>query len=200
MIQEFNQVVAESTCKKRITVCEIYDKDYNLLSRESNRCDPEKGICSRVGVIQKKQNYEIHSQCNWTHAEIRAINSLPSESKPYVSILYGHEFYCDTCEDALKAAGVEKLQINHMQNPNHSPELKALIKFLSDNCWSSKWDKPDEWQYERSYADMIYDEAWINGDMVHVVYNDINWGYTSYDKHEFTFDQFKVWCKETYNI
>jgi hypothetical protein len=47
---------------------------------------------------------------------------------------------------------------------------------------------------------MIYDKAWINGDMVHVVYNDINWGYTSYDKHEFTFDQFKVWCKETYNI
>jgi deoxycytidylate deaminase len=199
MIKEFDAVVAESTCQKRITICEIYDKDYNLLSRESNRCEPDNGICARLGVIQNKENYDVHSQCNWIHAEIRAVYSLPSESKPYLSILYGHDFYCDACEKTLKEAGVQKLEVNHLENPNHSPELKDLIKFLSDNGWRSKCSKPDEWQYERSYADMIYDEMWVDGDKVNVTYNDIQWGYTKYDHHEFTYQEFKDWCKSAYD-
>ena len=199
MIKEFDEIVAESTCQKRITICEIYDQYYNLLSRESNRCEPDNGICARIGTIQNKENYDVHSQCNWTHAEIRAINALPIGTDPEYAVLYGHDFYCDACEKALKKVGVTRLDINHMVNPNHSPELKDMIKFLSDHGWNSKWGKPDEWKYERSYADMIYDEIWINGDKIHVTYNDINWGYTNYDHHEFTFEQFKDWCMSTYD-
>ena len=83
----------------------------NLLSRESNRCSPDNNICSRLNIVQGKENYDINSTCNWVHAEINTINNLPADSKPYKSILYGHDFYCDACENALKEAGVEVLEI-----------------------------------------------------------------------------------------
>lgn len=200
MINTFEQAVAQSTCQKRITICEIYDIEYNLLSRESNRCEPDNGVCSRFDVKQNKDNYDTESNCNWTHAEIRAIQSLPSNSKPYLSILYGHNFYCDACEQALKDAGVQIFEINHLENPNHSPELKDLLRFFSDNGWSPRWGRANEWRYERSYADMIYDELWIDGDKVRVTYTDVQWGYTNYENHEFTYEEFKEWHKCTYGF
>lgn len=111
MLKSFSEVQAESTCQKRITVVEIFDKNFNLLSRESNRCSPTGGTCHRLGVVNGKADYPVDCHCNWTHAEIMAINALPKGSKPYRSILYGHDFYCDACEAALKKAGVEILDI-----------------------------------------------------------------------------------------
>lgn len=115
MPKTFEEVKQESTCQKRITICEIYDKDNNLLSRESNRCEPTNGVCARVGVVQTKDNYDRNSFCNWTHAEIRAISSLPVQSQPYLSVLYGHDFYCDSCEEALKKAGVIELTVSQQK-------------------------------------------------------------------------------------
>lgn len=110
-VRSFEEVVAESTCQKRVTVCEIFDADGNLLSRESNRCNPKDHICQRLGVTQNKQNYDTESTCNWTHAEINAITKLPKDSKPYRAIIYGHSFYCDPCENALRSIGCKILEI-----------------------------------------------------------------------------------------
>ena len=97
---------SESTCQKRQTICDIYDEQGVLLSRESNRCNPTGGTCHRIGVVQQKDT----SSCNWVHAEINAIYKLPNKSKPYRALLYGHSFYCDACETALKKAGVVVLE------------------------------------------------------------------------------------------
>jgi deoxycytidylate deaminase len=110
-IKSFQQAHAESTCQKRVTVVELYDAAGNLLARESNRCAPEGGTCHRLGVVQGKENYDVHSHCNWTHAEINALAALPKGARPYTAKLYGHSFYCDACEAALRAAGVQKLLI-----------------------------------------------------------------------------------------
>lgn len=101
------EAVTRSTCQKRITVCVIYDRDGDVLSVESNRCDPEGGRCHRMGLIQTKGDYDTTSQCNWTHAEMMALKSLPEGSKPYCAVIYGHTFLCDPCEQSLKEAGVE---------------------------------------------------------------------------------------------
>lgn len=104
----------KSTCQKRITVCEIYDKNDILLSCESNRCDPEGGTCHRLGLVQNKNNYDVSSHCNWTHAEIMAIQALPSGSQPHKVIVYGHTFLCDNCERELKGVGVEKFETKEL--------------------------------------------------------------------------------------
>ena len=110
-MRTLEEVKAESTCQKRVTICEIFDKEGNLLSRESNRCSPDGGICHRLEVNQGKDNYDVNSQCNWHHAEQRAVSLLPIGSNAYRSVLYGHSFYCDACESALRGSGVEILDI-----------------------------------------------------------------------------------------
>jgi deoxycytidylate deaminase len=110
-MKTFLEVKLESTCQKRVTVVEIFDKEGKLLSRESNRCDPNNGECSRIGVVQNKDNYDVHSTCNWTHAEIMAIQALPEGSKPYMAVLYGHSFYCTPCEQALRDVGVVEFKV-----------------------------------------------------------------------------------------
>lgn len=105
-IKSFNTVISESTCQKRITVCEIYDENNKLLSRESNRCNPDGGVCHRLFLVQDKGAYDKESRCNWTHAEINAINNLPQNSNPYKAVLYGHDFFCDSCEKELRKIGI----------------------------------------------------------------------------------------------
>jgi deoxycytidylate deaminase len=109
MIKPMDRVMSESTCLKRITVCEIYDKAGNLLSRESNRCD-HGGECKRMGVTNTKSNYPADG-CNWTHAEVKSIAAVPKGSNPYKAVLYGHSFYCEPCETALKSVGIKILEI-----------------------------------------------------------------------------------------
>ncbi len=103
--------MAESTCQKRQTVCEIYDLDWNILSRESNRCSPD-GTCHRLGLVQVKAGYDVVSLCNWTHAEMMAINALPERVRPYRAVLHGHNFFCDACEQALRSVGVRVLYVS----------------------------------------------------------------------------------------
>lgn len=110
-MKSFDTVKNESTCLKRQVVCELYDIDDNLLSRESNRCNPPDGICSRIGLKQPKNNYDVESTCNWTHAEIMALKALKSDAKPYRAMLTGHDFFCNECEKALIKAGVVEFQI-----------------------------------------------------------------------------------------
>ena len=105
-MKTFEEVTKESTCQKRITICEIINEEGFLLARESNRCDPEGGTCHRIGLVQTKENYDLNSHCNWTHAEIMTIRALPEGSKPYQAIIYGHQFFCDNCENELRKVGV----------------------------------------------------------------------------------------------
>ncbi len=110
-MKSIQDVIKESTCQKRVTVCELYNYTWGLLSRESNRCNPEGGTCHRIGVVQTKTNYDKESSCNWTHAEIMALNALPKNQTPYRAIIYGHSFVCENCEKALRKAGVKQIKI-----------------------------------------------------------------------------------------
>lgn len=111
MIPSFEEAKAASTCQKRVTVCDIYNKEGVLIGRGSNRCNPDGGTCHRLNLVQGKENYDVHSHCNWTHAEIMAIQSLTGDERPYRAVLWGHHFYCDACEEALKNVGVEVFEI-----------------------------------------------------------------------------------------
>lgn len=110
------RAVEQSTCHKRITVAAIYDDKRNVLSVQSNRCDPPDGICQRLGVVNTKENYPVES-CNWTHAERRAIEALPewmlkSEYyKPHRLDLYGHDFLCNDCENLARSIGITEFNI-----------------------------------------------------------------------------------------
>src|SRR4051812_42473278 len=84
------QAATESTCLKRVTVCEILDANRNVLACESNRCSPPDGKCCRMGLVSVKDGYPEYSSCRWTHAEEMSINSLPPESQPVVAVVYGH--------------------------------------------------------------------------------------------------------------
>ena len=108
-MKEFKQAALEGTCQKRLTITEIYTKEGELLSRESNRCSPTGGVCHRLDVKQDKSNYDTETDCNWRHSEIKAIEALPKKCSPYYAICYGHSFICDNCEQHLRAVGVQIL-------------------------------------------------------------------------------------------
>lgn len=130
-MKTLQEVKSESTCQKRVTVCEIFDKDGKLLSRESNRCNPDGGMCHRLGIVQDKNNYDTDSHCNWTHAEINAIANLPIGASPFKAVLHGHSFYCDACESALKSVGVIEL-IKPDTDQQSEQLMEAFLELLSD--------------------------------------------------------------------
>lgn len=72
-----------------------------------------------------------------------------------------------------------------------------LIEYLNNNLWDNKGG--DNWRYERSYSDCIYDNLTIYDDKVSLVYNDIGWGYTNYENYEFTYEEFKNWWDSNMN-
>lgn len=112
---------SQSTCQKRLVICEIYDINGQLIARESNRCKPGDEGCHRLKKSQDKENYSEESDCGWIHAEINAIESAKKNAKdaiPYRAILYGHNFICFACEKALNEFGVYKFNII----PEHYPE------------------------------------------------------------------------------
>lgn len=126
VFKTFSAIAAESTCQKRVTVCDLYavipgyEDSYRqpriLVSRESNRCEPPAGKCSRLGVCNSKADYP-ESSCNWTHAEIRALAANKSGLVADTAVVYGHDFVCEPCEKALKAAGVKYIRVE-----KHGPE------------------------------------------------------------------------------
>lgn len=121
------ETASESTCLKRVVVCDIYDVDGKLLSRESNRCTPPDGKCCRMAIVSQKEGYPEHSTCNWTHAEEMAISALPSGSVPHAANLYGHDFPCPPCEQKLMAVGVKVIttQPHPMTGPREATNAKA---------------------------------------------------------------------------
>lgn len=104
-------VAEESTCQKRPVVCILLSKEGKVVSSGANRCKPEGGVCHRLGITQDKANYDVNSTCNWSHSEIQAIANLPASYKPYKAVLKRHDFYCQPCEDKLKAVGVEVFEV-----------------------------------------------------------------------------------------
>lgn len=125
-MKSFQEALEESTCHKRAIICEIFDINGKLLSRESNRCNPEGGKCHRLGISQNKDNYDTTSHCNWTHAEIMAIMNLPSDSVPYKAVIHGHDFACEKCEIELKKAGVGVIQI--FKPEDYKTKYEKVIK------------------------------------------------------------------------
>jgi deoxycytidylate deaminase len=114
MVDGMNSVstaAAESTCRKRVTVCAIYDAAGNTLACESNRCEPPNGQCTRMVVVNGKEGYPSTSTCNWSHAEQRAAKAVPEGAQATTAVLYGHDFLCGDCEAALKAIGVTTIHI-----------------------------------------------------------------------------------------
>lgn len=122
-VRDFRVVAGESTCLKRVTVCQLlerhapdnsYDRDWWLIvASESNRCEPPGGVCSRLGKRDGQSDYPSESPCNWTHAEIRALAAIPTGTNPTRAIIYGHDFPCPDCERALRAAGITDIEIGH---------------------------------------------------------------------------------------
>lgn len=100
-----------STCHKRATVCVLLDEDNEVVSVAANTCDPAEGVCQRLGVHQTQQEYDVESTCNWEHAEARALDQLPEEVQPTTAVVLGHDFVCPTCDEKLKARGVESIAV-----------------------------------------------------------------------------------------
>jgi hypothetical protein len=40
-----------------------------------------------------------------------ALSALQPGDKPHYAVVYGHSFICDNCEKALKAAGVQHMEV-----------------------------------------------------------------------------------------
>lgn len=83
-------------------------------------------------------------------------------------------------------------------------ETEEFIKFLYTEGWDKKWVENEErdkefedFEYERSYGDCIYDTLtiWKDEKKVNVSYNDIGWGYTNYENYSFTYEEFINWWK-----
>lgn len=108
---EIRAAAGESTCLKRVTVCVLLDDAQTVIACESNRCDPPNGICQRLARKDQQETYPVTSSCNWTHAEIRAIRSAPWDAVPSVARIYGHEWPCPTCEEALRNNGIERIEV-----------------------------------------------------------------------------------------
>jgi deoxycytidylate deaminase len=111
-IKTIESAAAESTCQKRVVVCELYDAEGSLLARESNRCSPPNGQCCRIGLVSQKETYAEQSGCNWTHAEEMALNAMPPGSQPKMAIIHGHSFPCPSCEFKLRNAGITDVGVN----------------------------------------------------------------------------------------
>lgn len=114
-VRDFREVAGESTCQKRVTVCtllEPLEHGWLLVACESNRCEPDGGTCHRLGTKDAQATYPADSQCNWTHAEIRAIAAIPPDTKPTRAVIFGHDFPCPSCEAALRAAGIERIEVD----------------------------------------------------------------------------------------
>ena len=111
LIELIEAVSKESTCQKRPVVCILLSHEGKVVSSGANRCEPEGGVCHRLGVMQNKANYDTNSSCNWTHAEIQAIANIPEGYKANKAVLKGHDFFCQPCEDKLREIGVEEFEI-----------------------------------------------------------------------------------------
>jgi deoxycytidylate deaminase len=103
---------ARSTCQKRVVVCALYDRAGTLLTCESNRCVPPAGGCPRLGVVATREGYPEMAECQWEHAETRALGALPDDARPYRAVLYGHTFVCPACEASLQRFGVTEVEVS----------------------------------------------------------------------------------------
>lgn len=106
------EVASESTCMKRKVVCELLDATGARIEIESNRCSRLGGACVRLGVVSEREGYPLHSECNWTHAEIMALNAMTA--KPDRAVIYGHNFPCPACEAGLRQAGVTEIEMREL--------------------------------------------------------------------------------------
>jgi hypothetical protein len=83
-----------------------------------------------------------------------------------------------------------------------------FILYLKNEGWGKRSidnkeiDKNwEDFEYERSYADFIYDNLtiWKKESRVSVLYHIIEWGYTTVENHDFTFEEFVEWWENIKN-
>lgn len=97
------RTMKQSTCQKRAVVCVLFDDKGQVVSMQSNNCNPE-GVCRQLSMVTTKENYPRNG-CNSEHAEIRALKL--ARRMPKRALLIGHNFLCDDCERLLKSYGIE---------------------------------------------------------------------------------------------
>lgn len=93
---------------------------------------------------------------------------------------------------------VDLLKFNNVKIINM--ETKDFIEWLETTMWSrssigNNSDTYSEWEYERSYADCIYDSLtiWYSEKYVSVCYSNIGWGYRDVENYDFTYEEFIAW-------
>jgi hypothetical protein len=80
-------------------------------------------------------------------------------------------------------------------------KIEDLINYIYSEGWDCKTSNTElsyiDFEYERSYADCVYDTLtiWKDEEIVNVSYNDIGWGYTNVDNYVFTYEEFVEWVK-----
>lgn len=99
-----------SNCQKRVTVCILFDTENRPAGFGYNFCAPPTPICPRLGLSQTKEKY-TGTECETIHAEIMALRSTHPKRPPISAVLYGHDFVCLECEEALKKARIKNIQV-----------------------------------------------------------------------------------------
>lgn len=96
-------------CAKREVRCVLVDRISGHDVVGENWCRNPQKVCPR----EEGEGYEkcktICQQDN--HAEEDALRQLNGDAYGYHAILYGHDYYCPSCQKALFAAGVQALRL-----------------------------------------------------------------------------------------
>ncbi len=83
-------------------------------------------------------------------------------------------------------------------------DTEEIIEYLCREGWHKAWnedserdDRYEDFRYDRNWADCIWDELtiWKTEKRIDVTYQDIGWGYTNYENHSFTYEEFVDWWK-----
>lgn len=59
-----------------------------------------------------------------------AIQALQEGSKPFRAVLYGHTFFCDACELALRRVGVQVFEVSQTPMPVSDSEPKPAGQWV----------------------------------------------------------------------
>lgn len=99
-----------SNCQKRATACVLFDAENRPAGFGWNFCAPPVSGCARLKMSQSKAGY-TGTECETIHAEIMAIRSAHPKRPPVSAVLYGHDFICQQCEDALRNFGITEMRV-----------------------------------------------------------------------------------------
>lgn len=113
-MQAAKEFAREHSLDKVMPTGTVLVKDGQIIGRGSNGSDyHEKFGCERVRLgIPTGQGYELCEGCSpKNHSEPRAIASAKTDTKGAEAYLWGHWWACESCWNALLAAGINHLYL-----------------------------------------------------------------------------------------